>query len=176
MKWNHFETAPKDKSIFAAYWGSLPTVIYWSDALRCWVNQSTGGKIGTQYHAWAEISTPSQSDVFSGDVDLIDTEKESPLTKSEIRQQAYLYTVAREVLDDYGCSLSGHHVPSYLIKWLDENLPQRIDRKEMENNQCSQCREFFARFSCSKAVHLECDCPKCMGLCECITTQRGERR
>ena len=63
----------------------------------------------------------------------------------------------------------------YESRWRDD-LPQRIDRKEMENNQCSQCREFFARFSCSKAVHLECDCPKCMGLCECITTQRGERR
>ena len=36
-----------------------------------------------------------------------------------------------------------------------------------EAPRCKACTEFFARFSCGKAVHLECDCPKCQGYCEC---------
>lgn len=32
---------------------------------------------------------------------------------------------------------------------------------------CRYCREFFSRYSCAKSVYLECDCPKCMGYCEC---------
>lgn len=33
--------------------------------------------------------------------------------------------------------------------------------------QCPACREFFAAFRCGKAEHLECDCPRCQGLCSC---------
>lgn len=32
---------------------------------------------------------------------------------------------------------------------------------------CPACQDFFSRFRCSAATHLECDCPRCQGLCEC---------
>ena len=33
--------------------------------------------------------------------------------------------------------------------------------------QCESCERFFSRFQCGKAAYLECDCPKCQGMCEC---------
>jgi hypothetical protein len=32
---------------------------------------------------------------------------------------------------------------------------------------CRACRIYFARFSCGASRGLECDCPKCQGLCAC---------
>jgi hypothetical protein len=32
---------------------------------------------------------------------------------------------------------------------------------------CPHCEKFFAAYRCSKRTHLECDCPKCQGYCEC---------
>lgn len=49
--------------------------------------------------------------------------------------------------------------------------------KETKHNQqhqksdgqktCKYCAEFFSRYQCAKSFYLECDCPKCMGYCEC---------
>ena len=35
--------------------------------------------------------------------------------------------------------------------------------------QCRKCREFFKQFSCSAPIQLECDCPKCSGICRCMS-------
>lgn len=32
---------------------------------------------------------------------------------------------------------------------------------------CKHCEEFFKRYSCAKTTIGECDCPKCVGYCEC---------
>ena len=32
---------------------------------------------------------------------------------------------------------------------------------------CKHCKKFYAKFRCSRVTHLECDCPKCQGYCEC---------
>jgi len=37
----------------------------------------------------------------------------------------------------------------------------------LEKRDCRFCEEFFERFRCSAYTHLECDCPKCQGYCEC---------
>lgn len=44
--------------------------------------------------------------------------------------------------------------------------------EEEEAIRCDPCREFFVRFRCN--APLECDCPKCQGLCECEAQNEGE--
>lgn len=34
---------------------------------------------------------------------------------------------------------------------------------------CGPCKRFFKEFVCSAMTHMECDCPKCQGYCECET-------
>ncbi len=35
------------------------------------------------------------------------------------------------------------------------------------SRRCEYCERFFARYQCAMSTHLECDCPKCQGYCEC---------
>lgn len=42
--------------------------------------------------------------------------------------------------------------------------------KKLDSYKCSYCQNFFARFSCAKTsifYNGECDCPRCLGYCEC---------
>ena len=41
--------------------------------------------------------------------------------------------------------------------------------KRSKPARCRHCRKYFdeLRRTCTKAVYLECDCPRCQGLCSC---------
>lgn len=40
---------------------------------------------------------------------------------------------------------------------------------------CPACQDFFSRFRCAAADHLECDCPRCQGLCSCLQIPNDEK-
>lgn len=34
---------------------------------------------------------------------------------------------------------------------------------------CELCRKYFSLYDCGASENLECDCPKCQGMCRCVT-------
>lgn len=40
---------------------------------------------------------------------------------------------------------------------------------------CHYCADFFSEYQCAKQIHLECDCPKCQGYCECEDPEEEEQ-
>lgn len=51
---------------------------------------------------------------------------------------------------------------------------RELAMRPKQDKRCGYCTTFFSRYQCAAAVHLECDCPKCQGYCECSDNERGE--
>lgn len=62
MEWQPFSTAPKDRTIFAAYWGTIPYIVMWNEKLG-WYHVRDCQPVKRDFDAWAEMSTPNQYDV-----------------------------------------------------------------------------------------------------------------
>jgi len=75
-----------------------------------------------------------------------------PMLPHEAEEMAENLTAEAETLREWACNAVLRH----------RRLAERDD-----GHRCEYCRAFFAQYQCARSVYLECDCPKCMGYCEC---------
>jgi hypothetical protein len=56
---------------------------------------------------------------------------------------------------------------AHLAEDLATAAREAAEDQGLIKRKCRHCEKFFARHRCSAASHMECDCPKCQGYCEC---------